>query len=122
VVVDDEPDTLEMIAEVLAGHGAEVRACRSAAEALEALAERAADALLADIAMPEADGYELIRRVRALPGRGGALPAVALTAYARAEDRDRSLAAGFQVHLAKPVAPAQLVASVQRLCGEGRRG
>jgi len=115
VIVDDEPDTLEMLAEVLSAHGAAVRACRGAAEALAALAEQPADALLSDIAMPEADGYELIRRVRALPGRNGTLPAVALTAYARAEDRDRSLAAGYQVHLAKPVSPAHLVATVQRL-------
>jgi signal transduction histidine kinase/CheY-like chemotaxis protein len=116
VVVDDEADTLEMLTAALSGHGAEVRPCRSAAEALAALAERPADALLSDIAMPEEDGYALIRRVRALPPeRGGALPAVALTAYARAEDRRRSLAAGFQVHVAKPVAPDRLAAIVGNL-------
>ena len=113
VVVDDEPDTLEMLAAALSGHGAEVRACRSAAEALATLAERPADALLSDIAMPEMDGYELIRRVRALPAAG--ITAIALTAYARAEDRERSLAAGYQAHVAKPVEPSRLVAIVGNL-------
>ncbi|HEV7515235.1 MAG TPA: response regulator, partial [Thermoanaerobaculia bacterium] len=122
VVVDDEPDTLEMLAVALAGHGAEVRACRSAAEALAALAERPADVLLSDIAMPGVDGYELIRRLRALPPEPGAalggipgIPAIALTAYARAEDRERSLQAGYQVHVAKPVEPARLAAIVGNL-------
>jgi len=122
VVVDDEPDTLEMLAAALSGHGAEVRACRSAAEALAALAERPADALLSDIAMPEMDGYELIRRVRALPAAGApgisgvsGIRAIALTAYARAEDRERSLAAGYQAHVAKPVEPSRLVAIVGNL-------
>jgi signal transduction histidine kinase/CheY-like chemotaxis protein len=114
VVVDDEPDTLEMLTEALSGHGAEVRPCRSAAEALAALAERPADALLSDIAMPGVDGYELIRRVRALSGIEG-IPAIALTAYARAEDRERSLQAGFQVHVAKPVEPARLAVIVAQL-------
>jgi CheY-like chemotaxis protein len=113
VVVDDEPDTLEMLAAALSSHGAEVRACRSAAEALAALAERPADALLSDIAMPEMDGYELIRRVRALPAAD--ITAIALTAYARAEDRERSLAAGYQAHVAKPVEPSRLVAIVGNL-------
>jgi CheY-like chemotaxis protein len=119
VVVDDEPDTLEMLAVALSSHGAEVRACRSAAEALAALTVRPADALLSDIAMPGVDGYELIRRVRSLtPATGAArpgIPAIALTAYARAEDRERSLAAGYQVHVAKPIEPARLAAIVGNL-------
>ncbi len=76
------------------------------------------DVLLSDIGMPGEDGYSLIRMVRARgPGRGGDLPAAALTAYARAEDRVRALEAGYQTHLAKPVAPAELVAAVGRLAG-----
>jgi CheY-like chemotaxis protein len=71
--------------------------------------------LISDIEMPEMDGYQLIQRVRALPGDRGAVPAVALTAYAAAPDRLRALSAGFQLHLAKPAVPAELVTAVARL-------
>jgi len=118
LVVDDEADTRELIQEVLARQGAEVRAGGSAAEALQVLAEWRPDLLVSDIGMPEQDGYELIRRVRQLDAdQQGQIPAVALTAYAGAEDQRRALAAGFQTHLAKPVEPAALIATVARLAG-----
>jgi CheY-like chemotaxis protein len=87
-------------------------------EAVEALSRRPFDVLCADIGMPDEDGYTLIRRIRSLPGEaGGTVPAVALTAYGRPEDRLRALSAGFQQHVVKPVTPVELVAIVARLTG-----
>ncbi|MDX6694185.1 MAG: hypothetical protein QOF02_1788 [Blastocatellia bacterium] len=118
LVVDDEADSLEFLNVSLAGCGAEVCAVTSAAEALAALAEFRPDVLISDIGMPHEDGYTLMRKVRALsPEQGGAIPAAAVTAYARAEDRMRALLAGFQSHIAKPIAPAELVALVASLAG-----
>jgi CheY-like chemotaxis protein len=103
---------------VLAQSGADVVATASAAEALDALARARPHVLVSDLSMPEVDGYALLRRVRALGlDRGRQLPAVALTAYARPEDRARALAVGFQVHVPKPVEPAELVEVVARLAG-----
>lgn len=113
LVVDDEPETREMLVEVLVQYGAEVKASASVHEALEALEHWQADVLVSDIGMPGEDGYELIRKVRAMdPERGGRIPAVALTAYARVEDRLKALSAGFQMHISKPVEPAELAAVV----------
>ncbi|HSL20270.1 MAG TPA: MEDS domain-containing protein [Vicinamibacterales bacterium] len=113
LVVDDEADARDLVKAVLMRHGAEVRTAGSVAEALEALSERRPDLLLADIGMPGEDGYSLIRRVRAMADPGLArIPAVALTAYGRADDRTLALAAGFQQHVAKPVLPDELVAVV----------
>ena len=118
LIVDDEADTRELIQEVLARQGAEVRAGGSAAEALQMLTEWRPDLIVSDIGMPGQDGYELIRQVRELDaGDQGRIPAVALTAYAGVEDQQRALAAGFQQHLAKPVEPAALIATVARLAG-----
>jgi CheY-like chemotaxis protein len=118
LVVDDEADARELFAVTLSDCGAQVLSAASAAEALALLERERPDALLADIGMPEEDGYTLITKVRALPvERGGRTPAAALTAYARAEDRLRALSAGFQVHLAKPVQPAELIAVVANLAG-----
>jgi len=117
VVVDDEPDTLEMIRVTLARCNAQVRTASSALEALEHVVRWNPDVMLADLGMPERDGFWLLRHVRDLaPSRGGRVPAVALTAYARAEDRSRALAAGFQMHVAKPVEPATLVAAIASIC------
>ena len=111
LVVDDEPDTLDTLRAVLEQAGAEVRSAGSAHEALVTLDQWHADVLLCDIGMPQEDGYSLIRKVRALtPERGGYIPAVALTAYARVEDRLKVLSSGFQMHVPKPVEPAELVA------------
>jgi signal transduction histidine kinase/ActR/RegA family two-component response regulator len=116
LVVDDEPDTLETIQTVLAMCGAEVRTATSAAVAMEILATWIPTALISDIGMPGVDGYALIRQVRRLPPeRGGNVPALALTAYARVEDRLRVLDAGFQMHVPKPLEPAELVALVASL-------
>jgi len=113
LVVDDESDTRSLISTVIAGTGAEVAACASAGEALEKLKTWRPHVLMSDIGMPGEDGYALIRKVRALPAeRGGGIPAAALTAYARDEDRRRALAAGFQLHVAKPFDPRELVAAV----------
>jgi signal transduction histidine kinase/CheY-like chemotaxis protein len=109
LVVDDEADALGMLRVALEQLGAEVETAASAAEALDAFARRAPDVLVSDIGMPDVDGYELARRVRELPGeRGGRVPAVALTAYARAEDRGLAKAAGYDAHVPKPVSAAEL--------------
>jgi CheY-like chemotaxis protein len=98
--------------------GAEVITASSASEALEALERFSPDALISDIAMPGQDGYELIRQVRSHePERGGKIPAVAITAYVAAEDRVRALAAGFQMYVAKPVDPEELIAVVASVTG-----
>ena len=113
LVVDDEPETRELLVTVLSKCGAEVKASASAKDAIEALKQWPADVLVSDIGMPGEDGYDLIRKVRAMePERGGRIPAVALTAYARAEDRLRALSAGFQMHVPKPVEPVELAAVV----------
>ncbi|HSD47339.1 MAG TPA: ATP-binding protein [Pyrinomonadaceae bacterium] len=118
LVVDDEADTRELISEVLKEVGSEVIACRSVAEALVALEQHKPDILISDLGMPDEDGYSLISKIRALPAeRGGHIPAAALTAYARAEDRMRVLRSGFQFHLPKPVDSAELVTVVASLAG-----
>ena len=116
LVVEDDSDTLEMLRVILQDRGAEVITASSAAEALEALDHSRPDALVSDLAMPEQDGYDLINRIRQRgPEQGGRIPAVALTAYARAEDRVRALTAGFQMYVPKPVDPNELVAVVANL-------
>ncbi|MFT3764825.1 MAG: ATP-binding protein [Minicystis sp.] len=114
LVVEDEPDAREMALRVLEESGAAVRTAASAAEALAAIDAARPDVLVSDIGLPEMDGYELIRRVRAgAPARD--VPAIALTAFARPEDRTRALGAGFQSHVTKPLEPSALVATVARL-------
>jgi CheY-like chemotaxis protein len=116
LVVDDNPDARDLLEFILASHGAQVRTAASAAEALEALSQSLPDVLISDIGMPEEDGYSLIRKVRAREAsRGGRVPALALTAYGRAEDRQRALAAGFHTHLAKPAQPEELARVVAGL-------
>jgi PAS domain S-box-containing protein len=119
LVVDDERDARELVRRLLVECDARVLTAASADEALPLLsADHRPDVLISDIGMPGVDGYEFIRRVRALgPDRGGAVPAVALTAFARSEDRTRAILAGYQMHVAKPVEPAELVAVVASLAG-----
>jgi CheY-like chemotaxis protein len=118
LVVDDEADARELITTVLEDHGADVRVAASAKDAMETLSQLKPHVLLSDIGMPREDGYSLIRRVRALsPDQGGAVPAVALTAYAEADVGERVLAAGFHVHLAKPVEPVKLATLIAQLAG-----
>lgn len=120
LVVDDEPDTRELLKVGLGRCGAEVTAVGSAAEALAAITAEVPDLLISDIGMPDDDGYELIRRVRQLPAHsGGKVPAIALTAYARVEDRMQALRAGFQMHVPKPVELAELVAVAASLIQRG---
>ena len=123
LVVDDEADAREIVNAVFEQYGAQVTAVASAGQAIVALDQRQPDILICDIGMPEEDGYTLIQKVRArLADQGGKMPAIALTAYAREEDRDRALAAGFQMHMAKPVNPDQLVAVVNSLSGKQSLG
>lgn len=122
VVVDDDPDGRDMVAKVLRMHHAEVDIAAGAREALERIAQSPPDLIVSDIGMPGEDGYDLIRKVRSLPReRGGGAAALALTAFARDEDRARALAAGFQEHASKPIGPADLVSIVSRLVAAGRR-
>jgi PAS domain S-box-containing protein len=123
LVVDDEADARLVLTTIIERCGAEVMAVGSAAEAVNALASFKPDVLMSDIGIPGEDGYSLIRRVRALsPEQGGKIPAVALTAYAREEDRMRALLAGYQLHVAKPVNPAELIAILAGLAGLIERG
>jgi len=116
LVVEDDPDTRELLQTILERCGAEVRAADSAHVALEEIAERTPDVIVSDIGMAGENGYELIKKIRALPPeQGGLVPAVALTAYAAAADRRRALVAGFQTHLAKPVEPDELLAVIGSL-------
>jgi PAS domain S-box-containing protein len=116
LVVDDEEDARHLVQEILRQCGCNVRLAANVIDAMKAMAEEIPDVLISDIAMPNLDGYELIRRVRSLSrGEGGDVPAAALTAYARAEDRKAMLNAGFSMHVAKPVEPAELVAVVASL-------
>jgi signal transduction histidine kinase len=118
LIVDDDEDSRVLVGLLLEGQGATVACASSAGEALSLLAERPPDVLLSDIGMPDVNGYSLIRRVRSLSGdRGGRTPAIALTAYARAEDGERAFAAGFQAYLTKPVDPERLAALVANLAG-----
>ncbi|HET8697242.1 MAG TPA: ATP-binding protein, partial [Gammaproteobacteria bacterium] len=103
LVVDDEPDARSLLQRLFRNCNASVVAASSADEALEALLRDAPDVLISDIGMPGADGYVLIRRVRSLEGTKGAVPAIALTAYAHSEDKAKALQSGFQSHLAKPI-------------------
>ena len=121
LVVDDEPDSAEMASALLASCGAKVRIAFSAEEAFAELGRRAPDLLLSDIGMPVEDGFSLIARIRALPAAaGGDVPAVALTAYARGEDRTRALRAGFDSHVPKPLEPAELLAVLASLATRRR--
>ena len=118
LLVDDEPEARQIISTVILRTGAEVKTCESAHEALVKLAEWKPDVILSDIAMPEQDGYSFIRQVRSLPrDKGGDTPAAALTAYARDVDRRQALAAGYQMHIAKPIGASQLITMIARLAG-----
>jgi CheY-like chemotaxis protein len=121
LVVDDEPDANELVQTLLVAAGAEVRVAASTRQALGILDRWRPEVIVADIGMPGEDGYALIRHLRRRPlDQGGAIPAVALTAYARVEDRVNILTAGFQMHVVKPVEPAELVAVIASLVRPAR--
>jgi signal transduction histidine kinase/DNA-binding response OmpR family regulator len=120
LVVDDDEDARELLREVLLQHRAHVTTAGSAREALDAMAAARPHVLVSDIAMKGEDGYDLIRRIRVrAPHEGGLVPALALTAHIRKEDRLRALEAGFQMHATKPIEPVELVAAIAALAGTG---
>jgi CheY-like chemotaxis protein len=113
LVVEDEPDNRDLIRRMLEAHGAQVVTAGTASEAILQATGHRPHILVSDIGLPDVDGYELIRRIRRLEAEGlDNIPAVALTAFARSEDRTRALRAGYQAHIAKPVEPAELVATL----------
>jgi CheY-like chemotaxis protein len=119
--VDDEEDSLTLLRTVLEAAGASVEGTSSPATVLEAIARVHPDVVLLDLGMPEIDGFELIRRIRSSnDAQVRQIPAAALTAFARAEDRTKALQSGFEMHLAKPIDPAELVASVVTLSRRAR--
>jgi two-component system CheB/CheR fusion protein len=123
LLVEDESDAREALAAVLQHYGASVKAAASAREGLAILTREGADVLVSDLGMPGEDGYDLIRRVRALPPeQGGRVPALALSAYASRQDHERALSAGFQAHVAKPVEASELVSRLLDLGARPPRG
>lgn len=122
LVVDDESDSREILKIMIEQYGAEVKTCASSVEAFESLKHLKPDVLISDIEMPGEDGYRLLERVRSLgPDHGGHVPAIALTAYARAEDRKRALSAGYQMHMVKPADPAELALIIARLAANNHK-
>jgi CheY-like chemotaxis protein len=117
LAVDDHRESLDLIMAILVNAGADVRVSASAAEALRIVQDWRPHVLISDIEMPGEDGYAFIRKVRSLDAEGGKVPAVALTAYGKAEDRHRATSAGFNMHVAKPVDPNELVTIVATLAG-----
>jgi len=118
LVVDDDADARELVGIVLGAAHADVLAAASAEQALVLLKSARPDLIVSDIGMPECDGYQFLRAVRALsPAEGGKTPAIALTAFARSEDRTRALLSGYQAHVAKPIEPHELVVTVGSLAG-----
>jgi PAS domain S-box-containing protein len=116
LVVEDEADTREFLRRFLTAQGAQVTTAGTADEALSQLPASHADLLISDIGLPEVDGYELLQRIRqAEAGSGGGIPAIALTAYVRPEDRARAFRSGYQAHLAKPIEPVDLVTAIARI-------
>jgi CheY-like chemotaxis protein len=119
LVVDDEPDARDVVAQILRHSGAVVETAACVRDALAAVSRARPDVIVSDVAMPDQDGYDLIRILREMSdGQAGMIPTLALTAYAREEDRIRCLSAGFQAHVAKPVDPAELCAVVAHLAPE----
>jgi two-component system, chemotaxis family, CheB/CheR fusion protein len=116
LLVEDDEGTRESVAEFLGGRGAIVRAAGTAAEGMQALREFQPDVLLSDLAMPGQDGFSMMAEIRRLPPeRGGRIPAAALSALAGVDDRQRALAAGFQMHVSKPVDVDGLLSAVAQL-------
>ena len=116
LLVEDDDDSRRLLTLMLKRHGAEVISTSSAPEALNSFEDRAPDVVVSDIGIPDQDGYQLISNVRALPAeRGGQTPAIALTGYATSRDRERALSAGYQLHIAKPVEPTDLVNAIVSL-------
>jgi CheY-like chemotaxis protein len=116
LVVDDDADARFLVKEILGRSGGEVRACASASEALALVASFVPDVIVSDLGMPEVDGYELLDRLRESVG---VIPSIALSAYARPDDRTRALRAGYSAHVSKPVDPDDLISAVAVVTGRG---
>ena len=122
LLVDDEPDTLDVLRAILNQFGATVRGAASSSDAFETFLQWKPDVLVSDLGMPGEDGFTLIRKVRALtPEQGGDIPAAALTAHVREEDRVQALTAGYQTHIKKPVDPRKLAIAVATLAEQARK-
>lgn len=120
MLVEDDDDSRKLLGTMLKRHGARVTSTKSAAEALEAFENEVPDVLISDIGMPDQDGYQLIRKLRALPvEKGGNIPAIALTGYASRKDRERALNSGYHQHIAKPIEQVDLIAAIAALIGRG---
>jgi CheY-like chemotaxis protein len=122
LVIDDVPDARELLQAVLCDAGASVLTAESAAEGLAVVQAHRPDVIVSDIGLPGCDGYEFVRDLRRLGSTGGGrTPAIALTAFARSEDRTRAMLAGYQVHMSKPVEPQELVATIKSLAVRGEQ-
>jgi PAS domain S-box-containing protein len=120
LLVEDDDDSRKLLGTMLKRNGARVTSTKSAAEALAVFEGELPDVLISDIGMPDQDGYELMRKLRALPPqRGGKTPAIALTGYASRKDRDRALNSGYQQHMAKPIEQADMIKAIAALVGRG---
>jgi CheY-like chemotaxis protein len=120
LLVEDDDDSRKLLGTMLRRYGARVTATKSAAEALAVFDHDLPDVMVSDIGMPDQDGYELVRRVRALPAeKGGGTPAIALTGYASRKDRERALTSGYQQHMAKPIEQADIITAIAALVGRG---
>ncbi|HKG58281.1 MAG TPA: PAS domain S-box protein [Pyrinomonadaceae bacterium] len=120
LLVEDDADSRKLLGTMLRRYGARVTSAKSAAEALRVFEGELPDVMISDIGMPDQDGYDLIRKLRALPvEKGGATPAIALTGYASRKDRERALGSGYQQHTAKPIEQAELIAAIAALLGRG---
>ena len=122
LAVDDDHDALALVREILETAGARVTTARSAREVLDRIEPARPDVLVADLGLPTINGFDLIARIRRLPDRElRHIPAAALTAYARSEDRVKAFQSGFQMHLAKPIDPVELIAAIATLAGRHQR-
>jgi len=120
LLVEDDDDSRKLLGAMLKRYGVRVTSTKSVAEALSVFATDVPDLLISDIGMPDEDGYELIRKLRALPPeKGGQIPAIALTGYASRKDRERALATGYNQHMAKPIEQADMIAAIAALIGRG---
>ena len=120
LLVEDDDDSRKLLGTMLKRYGARVTSTKSAAEALSVFDNELPDVMISDIGMPDQDGYELMRKLRAAPAnRGGLTPAIALTGYASRKDRERALSAGYQQHMAKPIEQAEMIAAIAALIGLG---
>jgi PAS domain S-box-containing protein len=120
LLVEDDDDSRKLLGTMLKRYGAKVTSTKSAAEALDVFENEVPDVIISDIGMPDQDGYELIRKLRALPfEKGGNIPAIALTGYASRKDRERALNSGYQQHMAKPIEQADMISAIAALIGRG---